>query len=95
MPRGDQTGPAGYGSMTGRQMGYCAGYDRPGFANSGFGGGRRGFRAARGYGYRRFNQPNYSYQEPANEEELLKNDAKILKSELEKINNRLEELNKE
>ncbi len=33
MPRGDGTGPAGMGSMTGRAAGYCAGYDRPGFMN--------------------------------------------------------------
>jgi hypothetical protein len=33
MPRGDRTGPAGMGSMTGRAAGYCAGYDTPGFMN--------------------------------------------------------------
>ncbi len=31
MPRGDRTGPAGYGAMTGRGMGYCAGYPHPGY----------------------------------------------------------------
>ncbi len=36
MPRGDQTGPRGAGAMTGRGMGYCAGYDVPGFMNPGF-----------------------------------------------------------
>ncbi len=52
MPRGDRTGPAGMGPMTGRGAGYCAGYDRPGYANPwgggyggrGFGGGGRGWR---------------------------------------------------
>jgi hypothetical protein len=52
------------GPMTGRAAGYCAGYDRPGFANPGVGGGYgmgrgmgRGFRGGfgrgfgRGYGY--------------------------------------------
>ncbi|MFP4176578.1 MAG: DUF5320 domain-containing protein [Planctomycetota bacterium] len=43
MPRGDGTGPAGMGPMTGRGAGYCAGYDRPGYMNpsvrGGFGGG--------------------------------------------------------
>lgn len=47
MPAGDGTGPRGIGPMTGRAAGYCAGYDRPGFANSipgrGFGRGGRGF----------------------------------------------------
>lgn len=47
MPRGDRTGPAGMGPMTGRAAGYCAGYSAPGFMNpigfrgySGRGGGR-------------------------------------------------------
>jgi len=33
MPRGDRTGPAGMGPMTGRAAGYCAGYNVPGFIN--------------------------------------------------------------
>ncbi|NLO89199.1 MAG: DUF5320 domain-containing protein [Clostridia bacterium] len=33
MPRGDRTGPYGFGPMTGRGAGYCAGYNIPGFAN--------------------------------------------------------------
>ena len=33
MPRGDGTGPAGLGPMTGRAAGYCAGYPVPGFMN--------------------------------------------------------------
>jgi hypothetical protein len=33
MPGGDRTGPRGFGPMTGRRAGYCAGYDRPGFDN--------------------------------------------------------------
>jgi len=40
MPSGDRTGPQGMGPRTGRGAGYCAGYDRPGYANQGFG---RGF----------------------------------------------------
>jgi hypothetical protein len=45
MPRGDRTGPAGMGPMTGRGMGYCAGYDAPGYASPGpgFGRGRGGW----------------------------------------------------
>lgn len=39
MPRGDGTGPLGWGPMTGRAAGYCAGYPTPGFANPGRGGG--------------------------------------------------------
>ncbi|MBC8489052.1 MAG: DUF5320 domain-containing protein [Bacteroidetes bacterium] len=58
MPRGDRTGPNGMGPMTGRAAGFCAGYDRPGFANPGLGGGYgmgrgmgRGFRGGFGRGY--------------------------------------------
>ena len=54
MPRGDGTGPMGYGPMTGRGAGYCAGYEVPGYMSQisragfenrgcgvgGFGGGR-------------------------------------------------------
>jgi len=53
MPRGDGTGPAGMGSMTGRAAGYCAGYGVPGYANpvGGFGYGRgMGWRWGGGYG---------------------------------------------
>jgi len=65
MPRGDGTGPAGFGPMTGRAAGYCAGYDAPGFADAPGAGGRAGARgqgvvgirprtgAGRGRGYRR------------------------------------------
>nr|WP_027357262.1 DUF5320 domain-containing protein [Desulfofundulus thermocisternus] len=53
MPRGDRTGPWGAGPMTGRGMGFCAGYNQPGFASApgwwcrprrgaGWGAGRRG-----------------------------------------------------
>lgn len=51
MPNGDQTGPLGAGAMTGRQRGYCAGFQQPGCADHGFGYGggrrrRRGFAGA-------------------------------------------------
>ena len=39
MPLGDGTGPAGYGPMTGRGAGYCAGYGMPGYMNPVPGGG--------------------------------------------------------
>ena len=40
MPRGDRTGPAGLGPMTGRAAGLCAGYGVPGSMNPVRGGGR-------------------------------------------------------
>jgi len=61
MPRGDGTGPWGQGPMTGRGLGYCAGYPHPGFAYSGPGFGRgfgrgwgRGFGRGRGFRWRSF-----------------------------------------
>ena len=67
MPRGDGTGPAGMGPMTGRAMGFCAGYGVGGYANpaapGGFGFGRgmgRGFRGGgfgRGRGWGGFGAP--------------------------------------
>jgi hypothetical protein len=50
MPAGDRSGPEGMGPMTGRGMGYCSGYDAPGWANQGPG---RGFYGRRGGGMRR------------------------------------------
>ncbi|MBN2042402.1 MAG: DUF5320 domain-containing protein [Candidatus Aenigmarchaeota archaeon] len=73
MPWGDGSGPNGMGPMTGRGAGYCAGYNAPGYANSGSGGffgrgfGRglgRGFGRGfgRGLGFRRFAP---AYAQPA------------------------------
>jgi len=59
MPGGDRTGPRGMGPMTGRALGYCAGYDTPGYMKGpgmGFGrgwGGGRGWGRGRWGGYGR------------------------------------------
>ncbi len=45
MPGGDRTGPEGRGSMTGRALGYCAGYNNPGYT--------KGFPRGRGFGFGR------------------------------------------
>ena len=71
MPRGDRTGPAGMGSLTGRGLGYCAGFDSPGYMRTpglgrglglgwgpGWGRGRGRGRYWRGVGYR------YPYYDP-------------------------------
>lgn len=52
MPRGDRRGPEGFGPMSGRGYGYCAGYDAPGYAAPapGRGMGRGGRGRAWGYG---------------------------------------------
>ena len=57
MPRGDGTGPAGMGPMTGRAAGFCAGYPVPGFMNPvggrGYWGWGRGGGFGRGRGFGR------------------------------------------
>jgi hypothetical protein len=61
MPRGDGTGPMGFGPMTGRGAGYCAGFAVPGYANPYMGMGMgRGRGRGRGYG-RRFFAPGMPY----------------------------------
>lgn len=56
MPRGDRTGPAGMGPMTGRGAGFCAGNSNPGYTSGpgvrgGGGGMGRGMRRGRGGGW--------------------------------------------
>jgi hypothetical protein len=50
MPGGDRTGPAGFGPMTGRGAGFCAGYPVPGFMNPAWGRGGGGWGWGRGGG---------------------------------------------
>ncbi len=91
MPRGDQTGPNGEGPMTGRAMGYCAGFGMPGFANSGFG---RGFGFRRGFG-RRFVQP-MAFQPveftEEDEKKVLQQELKEIEQEKKEIEKRLREI---
>ncbi len=77
MPRGDRTGPAGMGPMTGRAFGYCAGYGAPGYASApgpgrgmawGFGRarGRGGYGLGMGWGRGHgYNGPAYYGWDPA------------------------------
>ena len=55
MPYGDGTGPNGFGPRTGRGMGFCNGYNTPGYLNpTGYGRGYgRGFGRGFGRGYGR------------------------------------------
>jgi len=101
MPFGDRTGPFGMGPMTGRGMGYCAGFPTPGFMNLGFGG--RGFRWLwrmrafpfwPGWGYYPPYPPYGAEPEKAKEAELefLKREAHDLEMALSEIKKRIEEL---
>jgi hypothetical protein len=111
MPRGDGTGRNGFGPMTGRGMGYCAGYDVPGYVNGGGFGNRRffgrgaglglGYRYGGRYGYglrsRRFAPvaPAYDLYDAASEADDLKLHAEALERELQGVRNRLNVLEKE
>lgn len=105
MPAGDRTGPWGQGPHTGRGLGYCAGFDSPGYTRS-FGGGMgRGFRfrGGRGIGrglygrkgrwmheYDQYNIPPLQwYDEPSREDEL-----KSLKTEAEQLKRYQKDLEK-
>ena len=52
MPRGDKRGPNGMGPMTGRGLGYCAGYDAPGFTSDAPPRGGAGSGRGHGFGQR-------------------------------------------
>ena len=91
MPRGDGTGPAGQGSMSGRGMGFCAGFGSPGFVNGGFGRGM-----GRGFALRARNIP---IQQPAviteeQEKQFLEQELSALKEEIKGIEERLKEIKK-
>lgn len=78
MPFGDGTGPGGYGPMTGRAAGFCAGYSMPGYTNPaygrsfwGWGRGRGGGRGWRNWyyatglpGWQRWGMPHPSWGNP-------------------------------
>jgi hypothetical protein len=111
MPYGDGTGPMGYGPMTGRAAGYCAGYSVPGYMNPIAGRGWGFWGRGRGRGFQRWAWTPWAYPPyagayapyagypypptPEQELELLKGQAENLKATLDDVNARIEELSKE
>ncbi len=98
MPRGDRSGPDGMGPMTGRALGYCSGYDSPGFTRAAFGrrgGFGRGFGRGMEFARRpgRFYDPYPRYSE-ADELQILKEESKRLSEDLESIKARIKEIEK-
>jgi hypothetical protein len=97
MPRGDGTGPIGYGPRTGRGAGYCIGPFKTGFERKpciGYG---------RGNGYRRWFQdagyPDFvGYRQGTAiiddtvEKEQLQRQSEILEKQLKYVNRRLSAL---
>ena len=106
MPRGDGSGPAGMGPMTGRAAGFCAGYNAPGYMNphggrmgAGFGGGRgRWWGApypAAGLGTWSPPYGGYPYAPSYStdqEKEALQNQVKFFEDQLSALRERIEEL---
>jgi len=99
MPLGDGTGPMGFGPMTGRGAGFCAGFPVPGFMNPfGFWGWGRGWRwffrvPFFGYGF-----PFWGYSPfmtSKEELEMLKSQAEYLRELLSDIERRISEIEKE
>lgn len=108
MPRGDGTGRNGLGPMTGRGLGYCAGYDMPGYVNglgyqAGYGRGRfvgrgRGLHLGMGYGRSLFANRYPLYppaHDAASEREVLAEEAGALEQQLAAVKKRLDMLDKE
>ncbi len=107
MPGGNGTGPMGMGPMTGRAAGFCAGFERPGFANRMSGRGF-GMGFARGGGFGRRNRfyatgmtgwqrsfadvPQMSRDQ---EVEMLKNQAASLQNALQEVNDQIQKLESE
>ena len=104
MPRGDRTGPAGLGPMTGRGMGYCAGYDAPGCANPCFGrgfgrssgrGAGRGFGGGRAFGRMAWTTPEQMAENGKVAEKNLLKELKAERDEIEKAIKDIEQKTKQ
>ncbi|MCD6235093.1 MAG: DUF5320 domain-containing protein [Candidatus Marinimicrobia bacterium] len=105
MPRGDRTGPEGYGPMSGRGLGYCRGYSSPGYTKGtprgwglgrGFGRGYgRGFGG--GFGWRNRFRGGYDYENfpPVAPEPPMnpKDETRLLKEEADALKKDLESIN--
>lgn len=105
MPRGDKTGPAGQGALTGRRAGFCMGNDTAGFQSAGSGrvwgrsfhcGGGRG-RHNRSYATGRPAGMRYGAAPaaygPQDEKLWLQHQADALQTQLRSIEQRLGEMN--
>jgi hypothetical protein len=88
MPRGDRTGPLGEGPMTGRQLGYGAGYDSPGYTRGpGRGWGRGIYGRGRGRGF--FWAKRAFAQEFLPKTPIMSVELSAIKSEVQDLKNNL------
>ena len=104
MPAGDRTGPMGLGPMTGRGLGYCAGFAAPGYMNAmpgrgwGFG---RGWGRGRGWrhryyatglpGWERMGLP-YANVPPSYQAPSPQQEAEALKAQAEQLEQSLAQI---
>ena len=99
MPLGDGTGPNGEGPRTGRGLGFCSGYNSPGYTKGipmggrgfGRGFGRGGFARGRGFAWRAFPTAYPRYSED-DEKAYLEDELTALRDEMKAIEDRLKEL---
>lgn len=108
MARGDKTGPYGQGPVTGRGLGYCAGYSVPGYMHNipgrgmgreiGFGRGMGrgiGFGRGLGLGFRRgrgYGYYPYSFRPTPYSVPTKEEELSILKAQAETLKKDLEEI---
>ena len=108
IPRGNRTGPRGLGPRTGRGLGYCSGFETPGYTKGpgmglgrGYGGGRGWRGGGWGYSWRATPEPFYYPSDtppypvplsPVDESKYLEQTLINLKKEITVIEKRLEEL---
>jgi hypothetical protein len=108
MPAGDRTGPTGWGPMTGRGLGYCAGYGAPGCAapatglghgrGRGWGVGGRGWRHwyyATGLpGWARYGYPPFAAYAPYWQPPSPEEETELLKDQAEALKRELDAIAK-
>ena len=108
MPRGDRTGPRGFGPRTGRGLGYCSGFSTPGYTKGpgmGMGWGRGWRRGGggwgRGAGFAPYPFPYYSdavppYPIPPVDPVTLdpKEESKYLEQTLTSLQNEIKQIEK-
>lgn len=95
MPRGDGTGPMGYGPRTGGAMGPCSGYPAPGYATPAGSYGRGGRVRGAGRGWRlgfRWPQQLPNSWSAHDEVAVLKREEQNLSETLGSLRCRIQEL---
>ena len=84
-----------FGDRTGRGLGYCAGYNSPGYVKGPGWGFGRGFGRGRRWFWRAWDYAPYPAQPPAEEKRILEEEMKALKERLSAVEKRLKELKAE